>query len=82
MYEVPQQEQRPGCRDVWVISLAVFAIILPVVGAMIALLGGITLAFVLFTMHPALGLIPLAVMAGGIYVFARWEQGRFRPPGL
>ena len=82
MYEVPQQEQRPGCRDVWVITIAVFAVILPIIGVMIALLGGITLAFVLFTVHPALALVPLAVMAVGIYAFARWEQGRFRPPGL
>ena len=82
MYEVPQQEQRPGCRDVWVISIAVFAVILPIVGAMIALLGAITLAFVLFTVYPALALIPLALVGVAIYVFARWEQGRFRPPGL
>ena len=82
MYEVPKQEERPGCRDVWVITLAVFAVILPVVFAMIALLGGVTLAFVLFTVHPALALIPIAVMVAGMYAFARWEQTRFRPPGL
>lgn len=81
MYEVPQQEQRPGCRDVWVLTLAVFAIILPIVGAMIALLGAITLAFVLFTVHPSLALIPLALMGVGIYAFSRWEQGRYKPPG-
>ena len=81
MYEVSQQEQRPGCRDAWVISMAVFAIILPIVGAMIVLLGAITLAFVLFTVHPSLALIPLALMGAGIYAFARWEQGRFKPPG-
>jgi len=82
MYEVPQQDQRPGCRDVWVLSLAMFAVILPVMFAILALLGGIVLAFVLFTVHPALALIPLAVMALAIYAFARWEQNRFRPPGL
>lgn len=82
MYEVPKQEVKPGCRDVWVISLAVFAVILPVMLALMALLGGVTLAFVLFTVHPALALIPLAVMVLGIYAFAWWERGRFKPPGL
>ncbi len=82
MYEVPRQDQRPGCRDAWVITLAMFAVILPVMLALMALLGGIILAFVLFTVHPALALIPLAVMGVGIYAFARWDQNRNRPPGL
>ena len=64
------------------ITLAVFAVILPVVFALLALLGALTLAFVLFTVHPALALMPLAAMVIGIYAFARWEQKRFRPPGL
>ncbi|MCH8922548.1 MAG: hypothetical protein IIA67_05305, partial [Planctomycetes bacterium] len=46
MYEVPQQDQRPGCRDVWVITLSVFAVILPVMLALMAVLGGVVLAFV------------------------------------
>jgi len=65
-----------------VITLAMFAVILPVMLALMALLGGIILAFVLFTVHPALALIPLAVMGVGIYAFARWDQNRNRPPGL
>lgn len=82
MYEVPQQEQRPGCRDAWVITLAVFAVILPVLLAILALLAGVTIAFVLFTVHPALALIPLAVMGLAVYAFSRWDQNRNRPPGL
>ncbi len=82
MYEVPQQEERPGCRDVWVLTLAMFSVILPVIFAMMAVLGGITLAFVLFTVHPALGLIPIAVLGLAVYAFARWDQHRNRPTGL
>lgn len=82
MYEVPQQDQRPGCRDVWVITLSVFAVILPVMLALMALLGGVVLAFVLFTVHPALALIPIAVIVLAVYAFARWDQKRDRPPGL
>ena len=82
MYEVPRQDAQPGCRDVWVITLAVFAVILPIVGVVIAILGALTATFVLFTVHPALALIPIVVVAAVIFVFARWERERFKPPGL
>lgn len=82
MYEVPKQDQGPGCRDAWVITLAMFSVILPVMLAMLGLLAGVTIAFVLFTIHPALALIPLGVMALVVYAFARWDQSRSKPPGL
>lgn len=82
MYEVPQQETRPGCRDAWVLTLAVFAVVLPVVAVCIALLAALAAAVFLFAVHPALALVPVAVAAGAVYAFARWEQGRFRPPNL
>ena len=64
------------------ITLAVFAVILPVMFAILALLAGLTLAFVLFTVHPALALIPIAVTGLAVYAFARWDQTRNRPPGI
>jgi hypothetical protein len=82
MYEVPQQDQKPGCRDAWVITLAMFSVILPVMLALLGLLGAVTFAFVLFTIHPALALIPLGVMALAVWAFARWDQSRSKPPGL
>ncbi len=82
MYEVPQQDQRPGCRDAWVITLAVFAVILPIMFVLLALLAGITLAFVLFFVHPALALIPLAAIALAVYAFSRWDQSKNKPTGL
>ena len=82
MYEVPKQEARPGCRDAWVVSLAVFAVIAPIVGVAIALLAALTAAIFLFTVHPVLALVPIALAVAGVYAFARWEQSRFRPPGL
>ena len=81
MYEVPRQDAQPGCRDVWVITLAVFAVILPILGAIIALLSAVTAAFVLFTIHPALALIPILVVTAGIFAFVRWEREHFKPPG-
>ena len=62
--------------------MAMFAVILPVMLAMMALLGGVVLAFVLLTVHPALALIPIALIVLGVYAFARWDQKRNRPPGL
>ena len=62
--------------------MAMFAVILPVMLAMMALLGGVVLAFVLLTVHPALALIPIAVIVLAVYAFARWDQKRDRPPGL
>jgi hypothetical protein len=42
----------------------------------------VVLVFFLFTVHPALALIPVAGIAAAVYLFARWEQRRFRPPGV
>ncbi len=36
--------------------------------------------FVLFVIHPALALIPLAIAVAGVFVYARWERRHFRPP--
>ena len=81
MYEVPSEE-RPGCRDAAVLTRAVFAILLPPLLAMIAVLGSIAVVIVLFTVHPALALLPVAAVALGVWLYARWEQRRYRPPRL
>jgi hypothetical protein len=49
---------------------------------MLLLLVDVAAIIVLFTRHPALALIPVAITAVAIWLFARWEQQRFRPPGL
>jgi hypothetical protein len=38
--------------------------------------------FYAFTVHPAWALVPLAITGFALWLFARWEQKRFRPPGL
>jgi hypothetical protein len=76
------EEKPPGCLDALFITRAVFAVIAPVVIAMMLILLVIGLIFVLFAQHPALALIPIALVAVGIWLYARWEQQRFRPPGL
>ncbi len=58
----------------------------PLLGAgLLALVGfvmAVVLVLFLFTVHPALALIPVAGIAAAVYLFARWEQRRFRPPGV
>jgi hypothetical protein len=36
-------------------------------------------AFYLFTIHPALVLIPVVLTAVALYAFAQWDQNRDRP---
>jgi hypothetical protein len=79
--ETPPEDKPPGCLETLVIMRAVFSVIIPVVIAMIVVLVDVAAIFVLFTQHPALALIPIAMTALAIWLFARWEQRRFRPPG-
>lgn len=80
MYEPPPQEERPGCRDVWLLTGAAFAVLLLPLLALAGALGALLGALVLFAIHPALALLPVAALALAVYLFARWEQGRNRPP--
>ena len=80
MYEPAPQEERPGCRDTWLITRAVFSVILPPVAAIIMIVAALGVALILFSVHPALALLPVAGIAVGILLFARWEQSRYRGP--
>ena len=82
MYEVQNDNDRPGCRDVLVLTRAMFAVIVPVMGVLAALLGAAALALFLLTVHPALALIPIGVIVLSLLLYARWDQTHNRPPGL
>ena len=82
VYEPPRQDERPGCRETWVLTRAVFSILLPFIGVMFLVLVAVTGVFVAFSVHPALALIPLAAIVLGIALFARWERSRFQPPDV
>lgn len=81
MYEPPSQVEPGGCRETWVITRAMFAILLPILLVLIGVLGAVVIAVVLFAVHPALALVPVAVLVAAVYLFARWERGQVRPPG-
>lgn len=83
MHYEPEPEQEPGgCLEVWVLTRAMFGILFWPMLALFGLIMLVVFIFYLFTVHPALALIPIAAIALAGYLFARWEQRRFRPPGL
>lgn len=81
VYEPPRQVEPGGCRETWVITRAVFAVLLPIMLVLIGLLGMVVIAVALFAVHPALALLPVAGFVLAVFVYARWERERFRPPG-
>lgn len=80
MYEPPTDDEPPGCREVWVLTRAAFGVLIPVLLAMLVVLGAVTGAIVLLAVHPALALLPVGALVAGILLFVRWERTRFRPP--
>jgi hypothetical protein len=76
------QREPSGCMEIYVLTRAAFGILIWPMLALFAVLGMLMLAFVLFSVHPALALLPIAAIILGVVLFARWEQKRFRPPGL
>jgi hypothetical protein len=78
----PPEDERPGCLDVWLISRAMFGILMWPFAVLIGLIIDLYVIVVLFDIHPALALIPVAITAAAVWLYARWEQRRFRPPGL
>ena len=77
----PEDEKPPGCLETLVIMRAVFAVILPIVIAMILLVADLAAIFVLYSIYPALALIPIALTIAAIWLVARWDRNRV-PPGL
>jgi hypothetical protein len=78
----PDKEQPPGCLDALLITRAVFGVMMWPVLAMVLVAVDAGVIFYLYALHPALALIPIGMTAGALWLFAKWEQKRFRPPGL
>ena len=76
----PPREERPGCRETLILTRAAFAVLIPIFAAMVAVLVLVMTLLLLLLTNPILALIPLALLAGGLFAFARWERGRHRPP--
>jgi hypothetical protein len=85
-YERPpstdDEPPRPGCLETLIITRAVFGVLLWPVLALFAVFIDVGLIFWLFTVHPALALLPVAATVAALWLFGRWDQQRHRPPGL
>ncbi len=83
MYREPPPEKPPsGCLETWAITRAVFGVLFWPMAAIAAVLAVVVAFFILFAMHPALSLLPVAAAVLAVMLFIRWERRRFRPPGL
>ncbi len=75
MFRQPQVEPG-GCGEVWLLTRVALAIILPIMAVMMGVIILIAAGFALLTVHPLLALIPLGILFGALFGFARWDQGR------
>ncbi|MDA0353132.1 MAG: hypothetical protein O3A10_13090 [Chloroflexi bacterium] len=74
-YEPPKQQQPGSWSEVFVITKVAFGLLLPFLGGMIALIATFVAIIILFSIHPALALIPLTPIAAVIaYVLRRERQ--------
>lgn len=76
----PPEEERGGCREVFVLTRAVFAVLLVPVGILIGAVTVLALLIYLFGRSTLLGLAGLALIVLAIAAYARWEQDHFRGP--
>ena len=79
MYYEPEKEPS-GCMEFWIITRAVFGVLIWPLLALFAAVGWLVLTLYAFFTAPLLALIPLVLGIGALMLFARWERGRFRPP--
>ena len=73
-YEPPKQQQPGSWSEVFVITKVAFALLLPFIGGMFALLVTFVAIIMLFAIHPALALIPLVPVAAVFAYFLRRER--------
>ena len=78
----PDKSEQPGCLDAIVITRVVFGVLLIPFLLMMSVVIAVALAFLLYGVHPALALIPIAATIGAVWAYAVWEQKRYRPPDL
>jgi len=71
---------RAGCLDVLVITRVVFQVLFWPMALLFLVVLDVAAAMYLFAYHPALALIPVGVTAVAVWLLARWDQRRARPP--
>lgn len=75
-YEPPERDEQGSWREVFLVLRVVFGAILPIVGVLIGAIMLLVLTVFFFMRFPPLALIPLAVIAGIIYLLIRRDRRR------
>ena len=85
MYE-SQGPEPGGCRETLLLTRVAFSVIIPPLLAVVGVVVLVFVFFLLFSWHPLLGLLPIVLVAGGLYLLARYERSHdpdldaLRPP--
>ncbi len=74
MYEQQSGPEPGGCRDTLLLTRIAFSVLIPPLLAIAGVLVLILAAFLLFTTHPLLGLLPLIPIAGALVWIARRDR--------
>jgi hypothetical protein len=64
--ESRRQDEPGGCREVFVMTRIAFEVLLPPIAAILGVVFLFVAALFLLSVHPALALIPLIPVAGGV----------------
>jgi hypothetical protein len=73
----PQPEKEPsGCAQTVIITRVIFSLLLPPILVILGSIGFLLFALYLFTVKAVLVLIPAAIAAVGLFLFALWERSR------
>ena len=73
-YQPPKQDKSGSWTEVFEITRVAFGLLLPMFGALLALLTFFVVMVILFAQHPALALIPLIAVGLVIAYFLRRER--------
>jgi thiol:disulfide interchange protein len=80
-YEQRTGDRPPGFLETLLIVRAVLGVVLLLLAVMLLVVTDAAVTVGLFFVHPALALVTLVPTAAAAWIYAPWEQRRFRPPG-
>jgi len=78
--EPPSEREPRGCREVFLLTRAAFGVLLVPLGILLGAVFTVTLIVFLFGRSWILGLAGLALLAVGVFCYARWERRHFHGP--
>lgn len=78
----PKEPEQPGCMDALILTRVILGLLLWPLVVLVGLVAVVVALVYLFSTFWLLGVLGLLVIAGGIYLYSRWERRRFQGPDL